>query len=151
MLAPAAPARSSRAPWFAVAVVAAFAGAAAAFLRNGEAPSPVHDEVEDAAAAAIATEPEASTAAAIDPPDAAGERDDARAEDEDDARRTRLYKARVAALRGDAGAVRELLHATVMDGGAVPEEARLLREACKVLGDRPCAAAVREMYPPEGD
>ena len=78
---------------------------------------------------------------------ATAEPSEARAPNDDDARRTRLYKARVAGLRGEHGEIRSILEERVRAGGATEEEARLVREACKAMRDRECSAAVRAMYP----
>lgn len=58
-----------------------------------------------------------------------------------------LERAQKAALDGQPGAVRSILEARVMSGHASPEEARLLRAACKQLGDSACADAVKAKYP----
>ncbi len=146
VVAPAAPRpRRSVAPWLALGVAALGAAGAVVYVTE-DVPIVVGASataVVDASPADVAVD--APTDAT---PDAIPEASAPTTSDEDDARRTRLYKARVAGMRGEHQIVRDLLYATVMDGGADPEEARLLREACKVLRDRACATAVREKYPP---
>jgi ABC transport system ATP-binding/permease protein len=56
-------------------------------------------------------------------------------------------RAREAALRGEFAAVRQLLEVKVRAGHGSPEEARLVREACKAMGDRTCSDDVRQKYP----
>jgi ABC transport system ATP-binding/permease protein len=60
---------------------------------------------------------------------------------------TPLERAQKAALDGQPAAVRNILETRVMSGHASPEEARLLRAACKQMGDVACAEAVRAKYP----
>ena len=60
---------------------------------------------------------------------------------------TPLERAQKAALEGQPAAVRAILESRVMGGHASPEEARLLRAACKQMGDTACAEAVRAKYP----
>lgn len=60
---------------------------------------------------------------------------------------TPLERAQKAALEGQPAAVRAILEGRVMGGHASPEEARLLRAACKQMGDTACADAVRAKYP----
>jgi ABC transport system ATP-binding/permease protein len=57
-------------------------------------------------------------------------------------------KAREAALNGNPGEVRRLLEAKVMSGHATPEEARLVRAACKQMRDSACADAIQAKYFP---
>lgn len=56
-------------------------------------------------------------------------------------------KAREAALNGQPALVRQLLEARVMSGHATPEQARLVRAACKQMGDSACAEAIKQKYP----
>lgn len=56
-------------------------------------------------------------------------------------------KAREAAMNGNPAEVRKLLEGRVMSGHASAEEARLLRAACKQMGDIACADAVKAKYP----
>lgn len=143
--------RRSIAPWIALGVVAAGAAGAAAYATSEDVPVVVASRVTapvdasiDAAADAIDAATDATPDALVDDaPDASA----ARAND-DEARSTRLYQARYAGIRGEHETVRDLLYAFVMDGGADDEEQRLLREACKALRDRACAAKVRELYAP---
>lgn len=65
----------------------------------------------------------------------------------DPARSETLEKAREAGLRGDFVAVRQLLETRVRSGHATVEEMRLVREACKVAGDRACVEDIRAKYP----
>jgi hypothetical protein len=58
-----------------------------------------------------------------------------------------LEKAQKAALDGQPAVVRSILESRVMSGHASPEEARLLRAACKQMGDIACADAVKAKYP----
>jgi hypothetical protein len=59
----------------------------------------------------------------------------------------RIELAREAALNGDATTVRRVLDRVVLTGHASMEEARLLREACKSMGDRICVDDIRARYP----
>jgi serine/threonine protein kinase len=143
-------ASTSRAPWLVLGVFAVTAGGAAALLSNEEAkPLPVASSdasgaLEDAATAAGGGGTDAGNAPAGD---ALEPKDEPSDDDDLDARRTRLYKARVAALRADHEEVRRILEARVRAGGATREEADLVRAACKAARDRECSAAVRELYP----
>lgn len=56
-------------------------------------------------------------------------------------------KAREAAMNGNPAEVRKILEARVMSGHASAEEARLLRAACRQMGDVACADAVKAKYP----
>jgi hypothetical protein len=58
-----------------------------------------------------------------------------------------LERAQKAALDGQPAVVRSILESRVMGGHASPEEARLLRAACKQMGDIACADAVKAKYP----
>jgi pSer/pThr/pTyr-binding forkhead associated (FHA) protein len=60
---------------------------------------------------------------------------------------TALDKAREAALRGEPAAVRQLLEQKVRSGHGTPEEANLVRQACKAMGDRACSEDVKSKYP----
>jgi pSer/pThr/pTyr-binding forkhead associated (FHA) protein len=55
--------------------------------------------------------------------------------------------ARAALLRGDAPAVKRLLGEPVHSGKATPEEANMLKQACKALNDRACVDDIRKNYP----
>jgi serine/threonine-protein kinase len=153
---PPSPPRRSRAPLVVLAVIAIGAGAAVTYVTTEDVRVVAGSRVVADASVDVArdAETDAPIDVAVDAPaDAtAGDAADATArtaaDDEDDARRTRIYKARVAGMRGEHEKVRELLSGTVLDGGADPEEARLLREACKLLRDRDCAAKVKALYPP---
>jgi pSer/pThr/pTyr-binding forkhead associated (FHA) protein len=57
-----------------------------------------------------------------------------------------LEKARLAALDGRPGEVRALLEARVHGGHASSEEVRLVREACKELGDMACLDDIKKKY-----
>lgn len=56
-------------------------------------------------------------------------------------------KAREAGLQGNFGEVRRLLESRVRGGHATQDEARLLKEACKVQGDTACRDDVKAKYP----
>ncbi len=58
-----------------------------------------------------------------------------------------LVLAREAALRGEVEKVRQLLEAKVRRGDASRDEARLVRQACKAMGDRVCANDIKSKYP----
>lgn len=58
-----------------------------------------------------------------------------------------IERARKAALDGQPAVVRSILEKSVMSGHATQEEARLLKAACKQMGDTACAEAVRNKYP----
>jgi hypothetical protein len=58
-----------------------------------------------------------------------------------------LERAREAALRGEYSAVRSLLEARVRNGHGTTDEANLVRQACKQLGDRACSDDIRAKYP----
>ncbi len=58
-----------------------------------------------------------------------------------------LERAREAALRGEPAAVRQLLETKVRNGHGTAEEARLVREACKAMGDRACSEDIKSKYP----
>jgi pSer/pThr/pTyr-binding forkhead associated (FHA) protein len=58
-----------------------------------------------------------------------------------------LDKAREAALRGEPAAVRQLLEQKVRSGHGTPEEANLVRQACKAMADRACSEDVKSKYP----
>jgi ABC transport system ATP-binding/permease protein len=58
-----------------------------------------------------------------------------------------LEKAREAALRGEPAAVRQLLEQKVRNGHGTAEEANLVRQACKAMGDRACSDDVKSKYP----
>lgn len=58
-----------------------------------------------------------------------------------------LDRAREAALRGDPAAVRQLLEQKVRSNRATAEEANLVRQACKAMGDRACSEDVKAKYP----
>lgn len=59
-----------------------------------------------------------------------------------------LYeKAREAGLRGEFGVVRQYLETKVRSGHGTPEEARLVREACKAMGDKACSDDIKAKYP----
>jgi eukaryotic-like serine/threonine-protein kinase len=60
---------------------------------------------------------------------------------------TLLDQAQKAALDGNPSQVRTILERRVMSGHASAEEARLLRAACKQMGDHACADAVNAKYP----
>ncbi|MCL2779497.1 MAG: FHA domain-containing protein [Polyangiaceae bacterium] len=57
-----------------------------------------------------------------------------------------LEKARLAALDGRPGEVRALLEARVHGGHASSEEVRLVRGACKELGDMACLDDIKKKY-----
>ena len=56
-------------------------------------------------------------------------------------------KAREAGLRGEFAVVRQLLESKVRSGHGTPDEARLVREACKAMGDKACSDDVKSKYP----
>ncbi|MBX3199571.1 MAG: FHA domain-containing protein [Labilithrix sp.] len=56
-------------------------------------------------------------------------------------------RAREAALRGEPAAVRQLLEQKVRSGHGTPDEANLVRQACKAMGDRACSEDVKAKYP----
>jgi pSer/pThr/pTyr-binding forkhead associated (FHA) protein len=56
-------------------------------------------------------------------------------------------RASAAALRGDHGAVRQILEPRVRSGHATAEEAKLLLATCKNQGDKTCSDEVRAKYP----
>lgn len=56
-------------------------------------------------------------------------------------------RAREAALNGNPAEVRRILEARVMSGHATSEEARLVRAACKQMGDSACSDAIKAKYP----
>lgn len=56
-------------------------------------------------------------------------------------------RAREAGLRGDYAAVKQLLEQKVLSGHASVDDARVLRAACKQLGDKTCSDAVKAKYP----
>lgn len=58
-----------------------------------------------------------------------------------------LEVARAAALRGDNQGVRRALEAQVRGGHATPEEANLVRQACKDMKDKVCTEDIRAKYP----
>jgi pSer/pThr/pTyr-binding forkhead associated (FHA) protein len=58
-----------------------------------------------------------------------------------------LEEAQAAALRGDPQTVRSLLEKRVRDGKASLDEARLVRAACKQMGDKACSEDVKARYP----
>lgn len=58
-----------------------------------------------------------------------------------------LERARDAALRGELAVVRQLLENKVRNGHATPEEANLVRQACKQMGDRTCSDEIKSKYP----
>jgi pSer/pThr/pTyr-binding forkhead associated (FHA) protein len=58
-----------------------------------------------------------------------------------------LEKAREAALRGEPAAVRQLLEQKVRSGHGNAEEALLVRQACKAMGDRACSDDIKAKYP----
>ena len=58
-----------------------------------------------------------------------------------------LDKAREAALRAEPAAVRQLLEQKVRNGHGTSEEANLVRQACKAMGDRACSEDVKAKYP----
>ncbi|MDF2697922.1 MAG: Adenylate cyclase, partial [Labilithrix sp.] len=43
--------------------------------------------------------------------------------------------------------VRQLLEQKVRSGHGTPEEANLVRQACKAMGDRACSDDVKSKYP----
>lgn len=55
--------------------------------------------------------------------------------------------ARAALLRGDTAAVKRLLGDSVHQGKATPEEANMLKQACKAAGDKPCVEDIKTKYP----
>jgi hypothetical protein len=59
----------------------------------------------------------------------------------------RLDRAREAALRGEPATVRQLLEARVRSGHGTAEEANLVRQACKMMGDRECVVDMDVKYP----
>jgi hypothetical protein len=61
--------------------------------------------------------------------------------------RPAIDRAREAALEGKPGDVRAILEAKVRGGHGSVEEARLLRAACKQMGDTACAEDVLQKYP----
>lgn len=58
-----------------------------------------------------------------------------------------LERARDAALRGEPSAVRQYLEQRVRNGHGSPEEANLVRQACKAMSDRACSEDVKAKYP----
>jgi hypothetical protein len=58
-----------------------------------------------------------------------------------------LEKAREAALRGEPAAARQLLEQEVRSGHGSAEEANLVRQACKAMGDRARSEDVKAKYP----
>ena len=58
-----------------------------------------------------------------------------------------LEKAREAALRGEPAAVRTHLEQKVRNGHATAEEANLVRQACKAMGDKACSDDIKAKYP----
>jgi len=58
-----------------------------------------------------------------------------------------LDVARAAALREDNAGVRRVLEGTVKGGHATPEEANLVKQACKNLKDRACIEDIKAKYP----
>jgi pSer/pThr/pTyr-binding forkhead associated (FHA) protein len=58
-----------------------------------------------------------------------------------------LERAREAALRGEPSVVRQALEQRVRSGRASTEEANLVRQACKAMGDRACSDDVKAKYP----
>ena len=60
---------------------------------------------------------------------------------------TALEDARKAALNGDAPTVRRILGPRVRSGYATPEEANLVKQACKDMHDSACVADIKRAYP----
>ena len=60
---------------------------------------------------------------------------------------TALDKARETALEGRPAETRQLLETKVRSGHATLEEARLVRAACKKMGDTACKADIESKYP----
>ena len=58
-----------------------------------------------------------------------------------------LERAREAALRGEPSTVRQVLEQKVRSGRGSAEEANLVRQACKAMGDRVCSDDVKAKYP----
>lgn len=56
-------------------------------------------------------------------------------------------QARAALLRGDPAAVKRLLADPVKNHTATPEDANMLKAACKAMNDRACVDDVRKNYP----
>jgi ABC transport system ATP-binding/permease protein len=56
-------------------------------------------------------------------------------------------RARDAALRNEPAAVRNLLEKKVRDGHGTPDEANLVRQACKQMSDRVCSDDIKAKYP----
>jgi ABC transport system ATP-binding/permease protein len=57
-----------------------------------------------------------------------------------------LERAREAALRGDPTEVRKLLEVRVRNGHGTAEEAKLVREACKLQSDKACSDEIKAKY-----
>lgn len=60
---------------------------------------------------------------------------------------TNLERAREAMLAGRPAEVRQLLETKVRGGRATVDEARLVRAACKQMGDNACKDAIDAKYP----
>jgi hypothetical protein len=58
-----------------------------------------------------------------------------------------LEKAREAALRGEPVVVRQHLEQKVRSGHGTAEEANLVRQACKAMGDKACSEDIKSKYP----
>jgi pSer/pThr/pTyr-binding forkhead associated (FHA) protein len=56
-------------------------------------------------------------------------------------------RAREAGLNGNYPEVRRLLETKVMGGHASADEARIVRQACKAMGDTACSDAIKAKYP----
>ena len=57
-----------------------------------------------------------------------------------------LEKAREAGARGDFAEVRRLLETKVKGGHGSPDEVKLVKEACRLMGDRSCVDEVKAKY-----
>ena len=60
---------------------------------------------------------------------------------------SQLEKAREAALRGEPAVVRQYLENKVRSGHGTAEEANLVRQACKAMGDKACSDDIKSKYP----
>lgn len=60
---------------------------------------------------------------------------------------TPFERAQKAALDGSPAAVRAILEQRVLSGHGAPEEVRLLKAACRQMGDVTCMETIRQKYP----
>lgn len=58
-----------------------------------------------------------------------------------------VERAREAALRNEPAAVRQLLETRVRGGHGTPEEANLVRQACRQMSDKACSEDIKAKYP----